>query len=362
MGRAMFTIIGAMAELEASLISERVTAGMRAAEARVLSAFAPAGIAEVAGKRDFSGGLQHTQNRCGAAKEVEPAVVGGDLLIGSGAGTEKITQLVVGATEFAGRSWALEPAHRTIAAFDAAMILLQSVIEIPAVAMPHICAQDRPDRAGTAVVPIRGDPVGRDPGDHLGRLKERLRRSHVAMLAEHHVDQRARAIDGTVEITPLPVDLDIGLVDVPAPACLATSASPQIFRQHWRELGFPVANRFVTEHDAADQEHLGQITQGKLIAQAPKRHEGDDVTGVLRPVQNAGTPLIELLGAGAATEPAVTLSSALTPFRNSRRAASNAFYLSGLLAAALYHAGQSNRDRGANADRTERSAEPCPQW
>ena len=34
MGRAMFTVIGAMAELESSLISERVTAGMRAAEAR----------------------------------------------------------------------------------------------------------------------------------------------------------------------------------------------------------------------------------------------------------------------------------------------------------------------------------------
>src|SRR6476619_4088219 len=32
--RAMFTIISAMAELEASLISERVTAGMRAAEAQ----------------------------------------------------------------------------------------------------------------------------------------------------------------------------------------------------------------------------------------------------------------------------------------------------------------------------------------
>ena len=34
MGRAMFTIIGAMAELESSLISERVTAGMKAAQAR----------------------------------------------------------------------------------------------------------------------------------------------------------------------------------------------------------------------------------------------------------------------------------------------------------------------------------------
>ncbi len=33
-GRVMFTIIGAMAELESALISERVTAGMRAAEAR----------------------------------------------------------------------------------------------------------------------------------------------------------------------------------------------------------------------------------------------------------------------------------------------------------------------------------------
>jgi hypothetical protein len=34
MGRAMFTIIGAVAELESLLISERMTAGMRAAEAR----------------------------------------------------------------------------------------------------------------------------------------------------------------------------------------------------------------------------------------------------------------------------------------------------------------------------------------
>jgi DNA invertase Pin-like site-specific DNA recombinase len=33
-GKAMFTLIGAMAELESSLISERVTAGMRAAKSR----------------------------------------------------------------------------------------------------------------------------------------------------------------------------------------------------------------------------------------------------------------------------------------------------------------------------------------
>jgi len=64
-------------------------------------------------------------------RKVEPAVVGGDLLIGSGAGLEKVTQLVV-----------------------------------------------------------------------------------------HHVDQRAGLIDGAVEITPLPVDLDVGLVNIPAAAPL----------------------------------------------------------------------------------------------------------------------------------------------
>jgi hypothetical protein len=57
----------------------------------------------------FSSGFQYSQHRCGAAKEVEPAVVGGDLLIGSGAGTEKVTQLVVGAAESASRSWHLNP-------------------------------------------------------------------------------------------------------------------------------------------------------------------------------------------------------------------------------------------------------------
>src|ERR1700761_6412600 len=95
------------------------------------------------------------------------------------------------------------------------MILLQPVIEILAVAMAHTCSQGRPDRAGITVVPIRGDPVGRDAGDHLGRLEECLRGGHVAVLAEHYVDQRPRTIDGTIEITPLAVNLDVGLVDIP---------------------------------------------------------------------------------------------------------------------------------------------------
>jgi hypothetical protein len=117
--------------------------GFRVVSEEVLSVLVPASIAGSMKDEIFSGGLQHSQDRCGAAKEVKPAVVGGDLLIGAGAGTEEVAQLVVGTTEFSGRLWALEPAHRAVAAFDAAMILLQAVIEVLAVAMPHTGAQGR---------------------------------------------------------------------------------------------------------------------------------------------------------------------------------------------------------------------------
>src|SRR5580698_2631261 len=108
------------------------------------------------------------------------------------------------------------------------MILLQSIIEILTVAMPHTCAQHRSDRTGITVVTVRGDLVGCDHGDHLGRLEECLRGCHIAVLAEHHVDQCAGAIDGAVEITPVPMDFDVGFVDVPAAAGPAVSASPRL--------------------------------------------------------------------------------------------------------------------------------------
>jgi len=38
-----------------------------------------------------------------------------------------------------------------------------------------------------------------------------------------------------------------------------------------------------------DQEHLRRVTQGQLAAQAPEHHEGNDVTGILDPVQQADT-------------------------------------------------------------------------
>jgi FkbM family methyltransferase len=255
-------------------------------------------------------------------------VVGRNMLMGTGAGAEEVTQLIVASTEALSRSWALEPTHRLVAALDAAVILLQSVVEIAAGAMLHGFTQCRPDRAGIAVVAIRGHPVRGDVGDCLGGLEERFRGGHVAVFAEHHVDQRAAAVNGAIKIAPVPVDFDVGLVDVPAAARLAASATAQTFSQCGREFGFPVANRLMAEYDAADQEHLWKVAQAELVAQSPEHDERDDVGRILGPVQQARTALIELFAARAAAKSAVALSGTLVPFRNGCRAAPNAPHLS----------------------------------
>jgi hypothetical protein len=128
------------------------------------------------GERVRLGGLQQAHYGRSAAEEVEPAVVGGSLLMRAGAGTEEVTQFIVASTEPVGRSWALEPTHRLISTLDATVILLQSIVEVAAGAVLHASTQRRPDRTRVAVAAIRGYPVRGNIGDCLGGLEERLRR------------------------------------------------------------------------------------------------------------------------------------------------------------------------------------------
>jgi hypothetical protein len=82
------------------------------------------------------------------------------------------------------------------------------------------------------------------------------------------------------------------------------------------KLGFPITDRLIAEHDAADEEHLGQIAQAELVPQTPEHHEGEDIGGILSSVQQSLAALVELLAAASTSEPAVALGAALTPLRN----------------------------------------------
>jgi hypothetical protein len=70
------------------------------------------------------GGLQQAHDGRGAAEEVEPTVVGGNMLMRAGPGTEEVAQFVVASAKPVSRSWALKPTHRLISTFDATVILL----------------------------------------------------------------------------------------------------------------------------------------------------------------------------------------------------------------------------------------------
>jgi hypothetical protein len=132
--------------------------------------------------------------------------------------------------------------------------------------MPHALAELCPDCPGIGAVAVRGHLVRGDAGDRLGRAKECFGGGEVAVLAQHDVDQGAITIDRAVEIFPTAVHPDVRLVDVPAPSDFALSSPPEILGQSRRELGLPITDRLVAEHEAADQEHLGQIPQAQLVA------------------------------------------------------------------------------------------------
>jgi hypothetical protein len=87
------------------------------------------------------------------------------------------------------------------------MIFLQSVVKILAVAMAHTFAEGRSDRTRVTVVLIRGDPVGRYIGDHLGRLEECF--SRRPSRCSLNITSTSAPERSMVEITPLRVDFDV---------------------------------------------------------------------------------------------------------------------------------------------------------
>src|SRR5580700_5866824 len=234
------------------------------------------------------------------------------------------------------------------------MILLDPIVQILVGPMAHIISEFGPNCSWITVMPIRRHPGRREAGYRFGGLEERLGGRHVAGLAQPDVYQCARCVDGAIEIAPPALHFDVGFVDVPTAPNLAAAAPTQSLGHRRRELGFPIADRLIAEYDAADEEHLSQVSQAEFVAQTPEYHEGDDVGRILGPVQQAGAAFVELFAAGAATEAAIALDGALRPLRDGRRAAFHTPHPSRSLPEAIYIASQPRPTRqiGATADRT----------
>jgi hypothetical protein len=94
---------------------------------------------------------------------------------------------------------------------------------------------------------------------------------------------------------------------MPTPANLAALAVTKSLGRCRSEPGLAVADRLMAGSDAANEEHLGQVTQAQLLAQPPTDHEGDNLKGTLGSVLSP--VLVELLAAGGAPETGGNLGS-----------------------------------------------------
>ncbi len=137
-------------------------------------------------------------------------------------------------------------------------------------------------------------------------------------------------INGSVQIRPRATDLQVRFIHVPASATGATLAAPaptKLLHQHRCELRLPGAGGFMAEHEAALEEHLGQVTQSQAVTQPPQHHAGDDVRWVLGVVQQPSATLVELFASVVAAKSTVALGGALRPLRDLCQAAGHTIHL-----------------------------------
>src|SRR4051812_44598686 len=88
--------------------------------------------------------------------------------------------------------------------------------------------------------------------NHCDCLREELFcRIHISFLAQSRIDQIAVVINCPIQVTPLPMDLDVRLIYVPGCPCLTTSFCPQLICTQGRKTCFPVSHGFMDKHKAS---------------------------------------------------------------------------------------------------------------
>jgi hypothetical protein len=117
----------------------------------------------------------------------------------TGTRSKQISKFIVAAAKSAADDTFL---HWTIPAFDPAMILFNSIVQVPAAAMSDRLSELLANRTRIAIMSISRYARWRDTGDRFGRTKKPFRRFHVPLFAQHNVHQRAGPADRAIGVAP----------------------------------------------------------------------------------------------------------------------------------------------------------------
>jgi hypothetical protein len=151
-----------------------------------------------------------------------------NLLVVVANGSEVVSHFVESSTEAVRRVESTEASHWVVALLDAAMVLLNRVVDMFSCAVLNIIAELFLDCTWIGTMAIGRGLRWRIFGHLQSRSEERLCSLHVSILAQPTIYKIPVLIDGSIEVTPLPGDSDIGLVNEPSSADASTTPSTKL--------------------------------------------------------------------------------------------------------------------------------------
>jgi hypothetical protein len=129
---------------------------------------------------------------------------------------QKGTNLIEDLTETPSGVKGFESTHGLVLLFDSAMVLLQMIVQVAVRPVHHPLPENVPIGARVGITAIGRDAVRRHPSHRPRRPKKGLGRHQITRVAEPRINEVAVALDGTVQVGPLPLNFDIGLIYIPA--------------------------------------------------------------------------------------------------------------------------------------------------
>ncbi len=144
---------------------------------------------------------------------------------------KELAHFIEGTAEARCRGHADEPTHGVIALLDATVILLQSIVEGAVGPVEHVTAQGLADGTRVGVMPIGRHPFWGVTNHLDGLLEKALSSFHISLLTQQRVNQVAIPIDGAIQITPFPFDVDVGLINVPGSRLFVHVVWPAVGRR-----------------------------------------------------------------------------------------------------------------------------------
>jgi hypothetical protein len=204
--------------------------------------------------KNWSCNLHDADCNSGLVEKSMASAGGWNVLVVAGSAAEEVTEFIVLSAEPVGRVMLLEAAHTSDPSLDPAMVLFKSIVQVDVRPVADVAAQRWADCARVRVVPVACHSVWYKAGNRSCRAEEPLRCSHIASGAQHCVDEIPVAVDCSIQVAPPAMDLEVGFVELPALAGVASSAVAPLAQRlthHGQQLCLPLPDALMADGEPA---------------------------------------------------------------------------------------------------------------